>query len=66
MRVLPVGGSLLLPIALCFSETVASASVVSPYTSFYPGFLSWSCEQAEMQLRKQAAHLSSLMQKMIE
>jgi hypothetical protein len=56
MRVLPVGGRLLLPVALCFSEAVVSTSVVSHYTSFYPGFLSWSCEKAEIELRKQAGH----------
>jgi hypothetical protein len=54
MRVLPLGGSLLLPVALCLEEAVASASIVPHYTSFYLGFLSWSCEKAEMQLSKQA------------
>jgi hypothetical protein len=57
MRVLSLGGSPLLPVAPCFSVAVASASAVSHYTSFYPGFLSWSCEQAEMELRKQAGYL---------
>jgi hypothetical protein len=57
MRVLTVGGSLLLPVALSFSKAVASASVVSHYTSFYLGILSWSCEKAEMEMRKQASHL---------
>jgi len=55
---LPFGGSILLPIALCLSEAVASASVVPHYASFYLGFLSWSCEKAEMQLSKQAGTLN--------
>ncbi len=48
MRVLLLGGSILLPVALCLSEAVASASGVPHYTSFYLGFLSWSCEIAKM------------------
>jgi hypothetical protein len=52
-----VGGSILLPVVPCFSEAVASASVVSHYTSFYLGILSWSCEKTEMGMRKQAGYL---------
>lgn len=58
MRVLPLGGSLLLPVALCLSEAVANASIVSHYASFYLGFLNWPCEKAEMQLSIQAGKLN--------
>jgi hypothetical protein len=57
MRVLPSGASLLLVVTLGGIEVVASASGVPHSPSFYFDFLSWSCEQAEMQLSKQADSL---------
>jgi hypothetical protein len=49
-----------LPSRSVLSEVVARASVV-PHSTFYLDFLSWSCEQAEMQLKKQAGSLKLIL-----
>lgn len=55
---LPLQGRILLSVLLALEEGFASVAVLPYRTPVYLGFLSWSCDKAEMKVSKQTITLN--------